>query len=54
MVSNLLDRHFVPDAPNRVRTGDMTDIATAEGWLYLAVVIDPFNREVMAGRSSHG
>ena len=44
---NVLDRHFTPDAPNRVWTGDITYIATAEGWLYLAVVIDLFNREVI-------
>ena len=44
---NVLDRHFAPEAPNRVWTGDITYIATAEGWLYLAVVIDLFNREVI-------
>jgi len=44
---NVLDRHFAPGAPNRVWTGDITYIATAEGWLYLAVVIDLFNREVI-------
>ena len=36
-----------PEAPNRVWTGDITYIATAEGWLYLAIVIDMFNREVI-------
>nr|MBL8457044.1 DDE-type integrase/transposase/recombinase [Zoogloeaceae bacterium] len=43
----MLDRQFAPNAPNRVWTGDITYIATAEGWLYLAVVIDLFNREVI-------
>ncbi|MCC4114749.1 IS3 family transposase [Aromatoleum toluclasticum] len=47
VAANVLDRHFAPDAPNRVWTGDITYIATAEGWLYLAVVIDLFNREVI-------
>ncbi|MCK2097769.1 IS3 family transposase [Thauera aromatica] len=47
VAENVLDRHFAPDAPNRVWTGDITYIATAEGWLYLAVVIDLFNREVI-------
>jgi transposase InsO family protein len=47
VAANVLDRHFMPDAPNRVWTGDITYIATAEGWLYLAVVIDLFNREVI-------
>lgn len=47
MAENVLERQFAPDAPNRVWTGDITYIATAEGWLYLAVVIDLFNREVI-------
>ncbi len=45
--ANVLDRRFAPAAPNQVWTGDITYVATAEGWLYLAVVIDLFNREVI-------
>lgn len=44
---NLLARDFTPEAPNRVWTGDITYIATGEGWLYLAVVLDLFNREIV-------
>ena len=44
---NLLDRNFTPAAPNQVWTGDITYIATGEGWLYLAIVLDLFNREVV-------
>jgi putative transposase len=44
---NLLDRDFTPTAPNQVWTANMTYIWTDEGWLYLAVVLDPFNREVV-------
>jgi len=44
---NLLDRDFTPIAPNRVWTADLTYIWTAEDWLYLAVVLDLFNREVV-------
>jgi transposase InsO family protein len=44
---NLLARNFAVDAPNRVWTGDITYIWTEEGWLYLAVVIDLFNRRVV-------
>jgi putative transposase len=44
---NLLDRNFTPEAPNQVWTADMTYIWTDEGWLYLAVVLDLFNREVV-------
>lgn len=44
---NLLERNFTVPAPNQVWTGDITYIATAEGWLYLAVVIDLFSRRVI-------
>ena len=44
---NLLDRDFVPAAPNQVWTSDITYLWTDEGWLYLAIVLDLFNREVV-------
>jgi putative transposase len=44
---NLLDRDFTPEAPNQVWTSDMTYLWTDEGWLYLAIVLDLFNREVV-------
>ena len=44
---NLLDRNFQPAAPNQVWSADLTYIWTDEGWLYLAVVLDLFNREVV-------
>ena len=44
---NLLDRDFTPLAPNQVWTSDMTYLWTGEGWLYLAIVLDLFNREVV-------
>ena len=47
IAKNLLARDFAPTAPNNIWTADMTDIWTDEGWLYLAVVIDLFNREVV-------
>jgi len=47
VAANLLDRQFSPAAPDRVWTGDITYIQTDEGWLYLAVVLDLFNREVI-------
>jgi transposase InsO family protein len=46
VAENLLARNFAPTAPNQVWTGDIY-IATGEGWLYLAVVLDLFNREVI-------
>ena len=44
---NLLERNFTATAPNMVWTSDITCVATAEGWLYLAVTIDLFSRQVL-------
>jgi putative transposase len=44
---NLLDREFTVSEPNRVYAGDITYIWTQEGWLYLAVVLDLFSRQVV-------
>jgi hypothetical protein len=43
---NLLNRNFTVAAPNQAWAGDITYIATEEGWLFLAVVIDLFSRRV--------
>jgi len=47
VAENLLDRNFNPEKPNQVWTADLTYVWTNEGWLYLAVVLDLFNREVV-------
>jgi putative transposase len=47
VADNVLARDFAPAAPNRVWTADLTYVWTDEGWLYLAVVLDLFNREVV-------
>ncbi len=44
---NLLKREFAADEPNRVWCSDITHIWTAEGWLYLAVILDLFSRSVV-------
>jgi len=44
---NRLQRVFTTDAPNRVWVADITYLATREGWLYLAVVLDLFARRVV-------
>ena len=44
---NRLERHFAPAAPNQVWTADITALWTEDGWLYLAIVLDLFNREVI-------
>ena len=47
VASNILDRQFGVDAPDRVWVTDITYIRTHEGWLYLSVVIDLFSRRVV-------
>ena len=47
VAENLLDRNFTPSAPNQAWTSDITYLWTDEGWLYLAIVLDLFNREVV-------
>jgi transposase InsO family protein len=44
---NLLARNFEPPAPNLAWAGDVTYIATGEGWAYLAVLLDLFSRRVV-------
>jgi putative transposase len=49
IAGNLLDRQFTAEAPNQKRIADFTYIWTAEGWLYVAVVIDLFSRRIVEG-----
>lgn len=44
---NHLDRQFEVTVPNVAWVTDITYIRTYEGWLYLAVVIDLFSRQVV-------
>ena len=44
---NRLARDFSAMMPNQKWASDITYIATAEGWLYLAVVIDLYSRRVV-------
>ena len=47
MADNVLDRQFQADGPNQKWVADFTYIWTAEGWLYVAAVIDLFSRRVV-------
>ena len=47
VVPNRLDRQFMVEAPNTVWLADLSYIWTREGWLYLAVVLDLFSRQVV-------
>lgn len=44
---NLLAQRFVAAAPNRIWLADITYIATSEGWLYLAAVLDLATRKIV-------
>lgn len=44
---NLLNRDFRAKVPNKKWVTDITYIPTAEGWLYLAVVMDLFSRMIV-------
>src|SRR6185312_2626149 len=44
---NLLDRPFVASAPNKKWVADFTYLWTAEGWLYVAVVLDLYSRRAI-------
>jgi putative transposase len=44
---NLLKGKFEADKINQIWTSDITYIWTNEGWLYLAVVLDVYNREII-------
>lgn len=44
---NLLGRRFDGWAPNRAWVGDITYVATGEGWLYLAAVMDLASRRIV-------
>jgi transposase InsO family protein len=47
VATNLVNRQFTVDAPNKVWTADITYLWTLEGWSYLAVILDLFSRQVV-------
>ncbi|QFT84147.1 Integrase core domain protein (plasmid) [Halomonas sp. THAF12] len=44
---NLLKRQFTVPEPNQAWVADITAIWTLEGWLYLAAVLDLYDRQVI-------
>ena len=44
---NRLNQEFSTSAPNQVWTADITYLDTAEGWLYLATVLDLYSRRIV-------
>ena len=47
VADNLLNRDFEPKQANEAWVTDITQVRTYEGWLYLAVVIDLYSRQVV-------
>ena len=47
VAENQLAQNFDVEAPNQVWVTDITYVRTHEGWLYLAVVLDLFSRQVI-------
>jgi len=42
-----LNRQFVVKRANRIWTGDITYIWTSSGWVYLAIVLDLYSRQIV-------
>jgi putative transposase len=47
IAKNVLNREFTATEPDKAWVADITYIPTAQGWLYLAVIIDLFSRRVV-------
>ena len=44
---DLVQRDFTASAPNQLWVADITYVATGEGWLYLATVLDAWSRRIV-------
>ena len=49
---NLLKQQFFATAPNRIWLADITYIATGQGWLYRAAVLDLATRKIVGWATS--
>lgn len=50
---DLLQRQFIVDRPDTAWVSDTTFIPTREGWLYLAVILERFSRQVIGWSMGH-
>ena len=50
--ADLVDRHFVAAAPNRLWVADLTYVKTHSGWVYLAFIVDVLSRYVVGWQVS--
>ena len=53
VAENLLNQNFTAEKPNTVWVSDITYIWTLEGWLYLAVILDLYSRQVIGWAMSN-
>src|SRR5664280_313466 len=51
--SDLVDRHFVAAAPNRLWVADLTYVKSHSGWVYVAFIIDVFSRFIVGWQVSN-
>lgn len=49
---NRLAEHPQPTAPNQVWVSDITHVRTAEGWLYVAAIMDLYSRRIVGWATS--
>ena len=54
VAENVLNRQFQADAPNQKWVADFTYIWTAEGWLYVAAVLDLYSRSIVGWSMQEG
>jgi transposase InsO family protein len=47
LAPNRLNQNFVAQRPDQIWTADITYLGTGEGWLYLAVVLDLYTRQIV-------
>jgi putative transposase len=52
VAANLLDQDFGCDGPDKKWGADISYIWTAEGWLYLAIVLDLYSRRIVGWATS--
>ena len=52
VAANILDQDFTCDTPDQKWGADISYIWTAEGWLYLAIVLDLYSRRIVGWATS--
>ena len=53
VTENILNRDFTAEKPNEKWLSDITYVATDEGWLYLACVLDLHGRDIVGCVDAH-